>query len=184
MHALVLQFLGSFAHIQDFIDRQLAKLFLDRVAPNTSDFLWQSAINRIRDSERPKLVLKIAADLGTDADLSCFSDVYARVKLLRDATAHAASVEIVSNDEVRLAKSRIVSNYNSYAEPSLISRTELNDAINACAWMEAQLTYVLGSSELVGKMLAGGQPIVAVKPSRLPRQWDGVVWRRVTDQDS
>jgi hypothetical protein len=46
---------------------------------------------------------------------------------------------------------------------------------------EAQIMYVMFSSELLEGMYLGDRPMVVLKPPRLPRDWDGVVFRRGGD---
>lgn len=182
IHALMFRFLGAFAHLQNFIDEHMADLFLKKRIPNAATFFWKGAVSRIRDSERPQLVQYIASDISADADLSCFNTVYADVKKLRDRSAHAARVEAVSNDEVRFTPTILTSGSDPKVIWTTISRSQLVDAIKSCAWLEAQIQYAMYSSDLVTKMFQAGQEVEVVKPTRLPKDWDGIVLRPLTDQ--
>ncbi len=182
IHALLFRFLGAFAHIQNYIDEHLATRFLEKRIPNAATFFWDGAVSRIRDSERPKLVQKIASDISSEADLSCFSTIYADVKKLRDQSAHAARVEAVSKDEVRITPTILTSASEPEVNWTTITRSQLDNAIKSCAWLEAQIQYAMYSGDLGMKMYKGGQEVEAVKPSRLPKDWDGVALRPLTEE--
>lgn len=182
IHALMLRFMGGFAHVQSYIDEYVARIFLDNRIPHSASFFWDSAVSRIRDSERPRLVQQIAADLSSDADLSCFNSVYADVKRVRDQAAHAARVEAVSDDELRITKTILASASKPPVQPTTLTRRQLFEAIRSCAWLEAQVQYILYSSDLVQKMIFGQHraEVEVVKPTRLPKDWDGTVFRHQT----
>lgn len=175
IHALAFRFVGAFAHNQVFIDDMLTKRFLEVRVPETSKFLLESSMRRLRDSERPRLVTLIAADTDSDADLSCFTDVYKRVKKMRDKCAHSVRVTSISNDELELTQSVLTSGPDPSVDSESVTRSELIDALKSCAWIEAQLMYILDSSDLIEKMYLGGQRVGVAKPTRLPKDWDGIV---------
>ncbi|NQE72413.1 hypothetical protein NG2371_06898 [Nocardia gamkensis] len=76
MRTLALVLMGEFAKVQDSIDGLVGMYFARRTA-GIQWYLKQKGIpSRIRDSERPRLVVSIAADLGTTSDLSNFTETY------------------------------------------------------------------------------------------------------------
>ncbi|ORM04569.1 hypothetical protein [Prescottella equi] len=177
IHALMFRFLGAFAHVQNFIDESLTKTFLEKRIPNAASFFWDGAVSRIRDSDRPKLVQRIASDISSDADLSCFNTIYADVKRLRDRSAHAARIEVQSQDEVRITPSIVMSGPSPELEWTTVTRLELVDALKRCAWLEAQIQYAMYSGDLIKQVYLGGQQVEVVKPTRHPKDWGEVVLR-------
>ncbi len=180
MNELLLGFLGAFSHVQTYIDDVLADLFFKQRMPNAADFVTDRVVSRIRDEERTKLVQAIAAELGTDAELDSFNAVYMEVKRLRDRVAHSARFSS-SADQVSVTPSYINPAGDGAPEVRIIERAELREAVQKLRWIEAQIMYVLYSSELLTGLFRGDRPLGVVKPTRLPQDWNGVVFIDLQD---
>jgi hypothetical protein len=101
-------------------------------------------------------------------------DVYKRVKQLRDSLAHSGRVTATSADEVELSSTLAFGGGEGEA-PKRVTRAEIAQAISNCAWAEAQIMYILDSSDLILGLHLGSRSVAVVKPSRLPKDWKGVV---------
>jgi hypothetical protein len=180
MHELMLRLLGAFSHLQICVDEMLAKTFFNKRMPMAADVVWKRVVSRIRDDERTQLLQAIAADVGTDAELDNFNHVYADVKRLRDEAAHAARFQAAGPDLLHVTAS--VVGVGPVSEPSAteIDRTQLVEAVQSCRWLEAQILYIVYSSDLSEGLHLGEIPIEVVKPTRLPKDWDGVVFQQVS----
>jgi hypothetical protein len=53
--------------------------------------------------------------------------------------------------------------------------------VQNCRWLEAQILYVVYSSELSEALYIGDRPIEVVRPTRLPKDWNGVVFQDIAD---
>lgn len=180
INELLLGFLGAFSHVQTYIDDVLADLFFKKRMPKAANFVADRVVSRIRDDERTKLVQAIAAELGTDAELDSFNQVYMEVKRLRDEVAHAARFSSTA-DQVSVTRNYISSATSGDIEVRNIDRAELREALKKLRWIEAQVMYVLYSSELLTGLFRGDRPLGVAKPTRLPRDWNGVVFIDLQD---
>lgn len=95
-------------------------------------------------------------------------------KRLRDDVGHSVRVKVVEDYLLEVTGSVLYDGEVPTKGSTQVSREELVDAIHKCRWLEAQIIYVMQTG---ARMSRGSQPIVAVKPSRLPKDWDGVVYR-------
>jgi hypothetical protein len=181
IHELLLRFLGAFSHLQICVDEMLARQFFRKRMPKAADVLWRRAVSRIRDDERTQLFQAIAAELGTDADLNDFNQVYADVKRLRDRAAHAARVQSAGQDLLTVTASYLMDGDAEALSVIELDRSQLVDAVQKCRWLEAQILYVVYSSELSEALYVGDRPIEVVKPTRLPKDWNGVVYQDIAD---
>lgn len=104
MAALALALVGEFSKVQEIVDGLVA-LYAEKRAPGLKRFLAdQHWLDRIPDRQRARLVLDIAAELGTPGDLSMFADVFHQVKATRDAVAYTTRMEKVDDDTLRLSR--------------------------------------------------------------------------------
>lgn len=181
MHELLLRLLGAFSHLQICIDEMVARAFFSKRMPMAADVVWKRAVSRIRDDERTQLLQAIAAERGTDAELDNFNQVYADAKRLRDKAAHAARVQMAGQDLLHVTAS--VVGVGPVQDPSVteMDRTQLVEAVQSCRWLEAQILYIIYSSELSDSLYLGDRPVEVVKPTRLLNDWNGVVFRDVAD---
>lgn len=176
MHELLLRLLGAFSHLQIIID-DFAKTFFVNRMPIAADVVCKRVISRIKDEERIQLFRAIADDVGSDGDLTNFNQVYSDVKRLRDKAAHAARFQIAGSDTLSVTESYVISGPEPDFRRIELDRMELVEVVQKCRWLEAQILYVMYSSELIQGLSLGDQPIEVVRPARLPGDWDGVVFR-------
>jgi hypothetical protein len=181
MHELLLRFLGAFSHLQICIDEMVAKAFFSKRMPKAADVVWKRAVSRIRDDERTQLFQAIAEELGTDAELDNFNQVYADVKRLRDKAAHAARVQPAGKDLLTLTASMVGVGPTTDLSITELDRGQLVEAVQGCRWLEAQILYVIYSTELSEALYIGERPIEVVRPTRLPKDWNGVVFQDIAD---
>lgn len=169
INALALEMIGSFGHLQLMIDEILAPAFFNKRAPKAAKFLLDRAVKRIRDDERIELVKVTAAELDSPAELDDFKPIYTHVKDLRNKVSHAGRVQPDGPDVLRITSSYLTGILGG----ETVNRTELNEAIRMCRWLEAQLFYILVSTGLTQMVNIGGVPVEYRKPSRLYSDWDG-----------
>jgi hypothetical protein len=108
MTALALTVVGEFSKVQESID-ELVRVYVWQKAPSLVDFLQDEGVfDRIPDRQRPRFVLKLADELKTTADLSKFTDVFHRVKEVRDHLAHGVNTEPIDANALRVTKGYLV----------------------------------------------------------------------------
>lgn len=177
INQLLLQLLGSFAHLQLLIEDVLAKNYFERRTPKAAEFLMKRVVSRIRDSERTKLVQVIADEYDSPAELDNFSQVYTEVKRLRDTVAHSV---------IRSGSDGVLHIIDSYSErkpvgtastqsmgSGTLDRSQVDEAVRKCRWLEAQIYYLLDSTGLALGFVKAGRRMKVVKPPRKFRDWDG-----------
>lgn len=173
--ALALTLVGEFSKLQEAVDG-LAAFYTDRKAAGLKRYLHnQGALKRIPDRHRARLVLDVAADLGTDADLTLFADVFHRVKRVRDGIAHAVYTERVDCDTLRLAKGYWTTFGATSNEPLTVSRAELEKRLHEARWLLQHIHYIVGSGGLSTRQHLGSRPVAMTKPPADPQDWDGTV---------
>ncbi|MGW5388368.1 hypothetical protein [Nocardia sp. NPDC003963] len=98
MKILALELVGEFSKTQESVDLLIVTYF-QRRTPAMSRYLKQKRVTtNIPDQERPQLVMELAAELGTSADLTNFKSVFDRVKTVRDYAGHSARIEALGPD--------------------------------------------------------------------------------------
>lgn len=178
MSALALRFLGHFSNVQDQIESAARMLCFKRMQKG-GGIIGDFVVSRINDEERVRLLMAIAEEMETDADLSNFKTVFMRVKKLRDAVAHASAFR-TGNDPDRLEISRVAlmvpTSRSKRATPDHVTRRQLTGAMHDCSWLYAQVTYVITSTpHAVLDIRMGSTPVTVFKPVARPEDWDGVV---------
>ena len=74
--ALALELVGEFSKLQDTVDN-MVRMYAEKRAPSLAQFLADmNTLDRLSDIQRPRLVISIAKELETTADLSKFGDVF------------------------------------------------------------------------------------------------------------
>lgn len=153
--ALALTLFGEFSKLQEAVDG-LAAFYTDRKAAGLKRHLHdQGALKRIPDRHRARLVLDIAANLGTDVDLTLFTDVFHRVKRVRDGIAHAVHTERVDCETLRLAKGYWTTFGATSDEPLTVSRPELKTRLHEARWLLQHIHYIVGSGGLSTRQYLG-----------------------------
>ncbi|BBY99471.1 hypothetical protein AWC04_03850 [Mycolicibacterium fallax] len=172
--ALALTLVGAFSIVQEGVDN-LAQMYVSRRAKGLERFLAdQNAISRMRDNQRPRLVLDIAADLECPSDLSMFTDVFYRVKKTRDAISHAAQLSSIDTDTLSLTQTIWVQANDIERAPVTVTRAELRVRIADARWLDQHIRYVLrGGGGLTTAIYLGERPIAVCEPPRDPKDWDG-----------
>ncbi|MET9031154.1 hypothetical protein ABZW96_37015 [Nocardia sp. NPDC004168] len=176
MRTLALVLMGEFAKVQDSIDG-LVGMYFARRTPGMQWYLKQKGIpSRIRDSERPRLVVSIAADLGTTSDLSNFTETYERLKEIRDYTGHSVRVDFLNSDTIVLTKQFFQSGGGT-PQPSLtVTRQELMTGHRDALWLLHHVHYIIASSDLSVRTFLGDRAIRYVEPTPSPAEWDEVAF--------
>lgn len=176
----LLGFLGLFSHVQDLVDNVVAPTFFRRRIPMAADVVLKRTISRIKDEERVDLVLAIAAELNTDADLDSFKAVYMRVKRLRDKIAHSARFKAIDEDRMSIEKTMLVSIDESREAPIEVDRIQIGRAAHDCNWLQAQVLYIISADGEPIELAGQRQSASIIKPPAVPEGWDGVWFRRPT----
>lgn len=173
-HNLVFEILGNFSHVQSMIDDGLAGIFLRSRIPATGKVLHGLAIERIRDSERPRLVAAIATDLGKtdEIDTGVFSSTYSEVKTTRDRIGHASEIAVQADGSVRLATFGTPKKVPPGSDPYLITADELERAALSCGWMSAVVNFLIFSM-YAPIPIRPGVISYPKAPCRLPKDWHG-----------
>ena len=170
LRARAMEVVGRQGRVQVLIDTMLAKSFLERSAPNSAVILYELAIKRIHDSRRSSLVLAIAKDLGSTADLTMFQQHYAEAREARNLFAHHA-VQYLDETSGTL----VVGGVHEGSE-SRFSAAELDELVLICRWLEAQVMFLIYESPQLGHtMYLDGRKSRVLKPTRMVRDWDGVL---------
>lgn len=177
---MLLRFLGSFSHLQDLIDQVVTKVFFEKRMPIACDIVWKRTVGRIKDEERVELFMAIAAEVGTDAELGSFKATFMQVKRFRDSVAHSARIQAKGNDRLDVNRTLV----RSWKDPELsateVSRDELARVLRHCAWLDAQVVYVLSSEKLLKEARLGSTLMEVLKPTGRPDDWDGALYRSAT----
>ena len=172
--ALALTLVGEFSKLQDAVDG-LASFYADRKAAGLKRYLDdQGALKRIPDRHRARLVLDIAADLSVDADLTAFTNVFHRVKRIRDGVAHAVHTERVDSQTLRFAKGYWKTFGAAPDEPLTATRGELVARLHEARWLLQHVHYIVASG-LSTRQYLGSRPVAIAKPPADPKDWDGTV---------
>ncbi|MDO3335127.1 calponin homology domain-containing protein [Mycobacteroides abscessus] len=177
IHTLVLKLLGAFAHLQDFVDNAIAKMFFDKRMPHTADLVWRRAVSRINDAERIELFLNIAEDIGTDADLSSTKDIYMGIKAVRDRVAHSATFRLDADGRLIMSKSVLSTFSKPIPAPMEVSLVQISNALWECRWLEAQMLYVALHNQQGIRVSQGPVVQTTRKPAATPAEWDGIVFQ-------
>ena len=174
--ALALAVVGEFSAVQDTIDG-FVSLYVERRAPSFAAYLKrQNILNRIPDTERPGLLLAIADEMSLDGDRSKFRDVFYRVKTLRDLIAHAAGMERVDVNSIRLTRSVWSGAGASRGdEPvtTVVTRDQLQLRLSEAKWLLQHVRFVMGADDIMFKMHYRGDQFTFVRPPADPADWDG-----------
>jgi hypothetical protein len=185
IHALLLEFLGPFSHVQDVIDKVVTKIYFNKRIPKASAVVWRLAVSRIRDDERIKLFLAIAEDLDTDADLSNFGAIYNRVKSHRDLAGHSARFTTTSPDQIRIRRTLVLGPANDGKTDVVeLDRNQVVDSLRDCDWLVAQMLYVVFASDLVAGAYLGDTPIAYQRPASRPEDWEGNIYPNMQSDGS
>lgn len=187
MHAMLLRFIGSFSQLQDLIDDVVIKTFFTSHMPAAGEVFWKRTVDRIKDEERVKFLLAIAAEIGSDAELDSFKAVFNRVKEFRNIVAHSAKIVEDGEDRLVILRTVFYSAIKPQPAPAEVDRSQLSQAIRDCDWLTAQTHYIQSSMQkeiqMEGFPSSGSKPspalMKAVKPSREPEDWNGVVFQGV-----
>jgi hypothetical protein len=182
MNELLIRLLGAFSHVQLLIDQVLAKNFFEKRVPKAADFLLKRVVSRIRDEERTKLVQAIAAEVDAPTELDNFNQVYMDVKRLRDRVAHAARVQSHADGVLQITKSYIATGPTGNLDVVTVERSEIEEAVRMCRWLEAQIFFILDSTDLTIKIAQGAQQVAIAKPSKAYQDWDGVTVKGIVDE--
>lgn len=177
MHALVLQFLGCFSAVQDWIDHMIARSFFQNWMPRAADVVWKRTVYRIKDEERVALLLAIAEEIETDAALGSFKTVYMEAKRLRDRLAHTSLFQPDGIDRLQIHTTLV--GHEDAPAPTEIHRVRVLNAIWYCNWLEAQLLYITSSEKLSTGINLVEAPVEVLKPPERPEDWDGERFRRL-----
>ncbi|AMT72128.1 hypothetical protein [Mycobacteroides immunogenum] len=183
IRTLLLQFLGAYSRVQNYVDEVVARTFFSKRLGMAAERVWKLAVSRIRDDERVPLFLAIADELKTDADLELFEDVYKKRKTLRDGIAHSAHFAADGEHLVSIQRTVVATGLDPFPEPVKVDRDELLAAIRDCSWLQAQMVYVLLSGMNL-KMALGDIPVTVPKPARNPDDWDRAEFALPVDQES
>lgn len=174
--SLALALVGEFAAVQDNIDG-FVNLYAQRRAPSLFGYLQrQNILTRLPDRERPNLLLAIAEEMKADGDRSKFKDVFHRVKSVRDAISHAADMERVDGNNLRLARS-VWSGAGALRgdQPTItqVTREQLRLRLHDARWLLQHVRYVIGADDLVFRMHYRGEQFVFAQPPADPSDWGG-----------
>lgn len=91
-------------------------MYATKRAPSLATFLdEENVLARIRDQQRPRLVVSIATELKTKADVSNFGNVFFRVKETRDFVAHGTYMQRIDDDQIVI--------WNNYVTGPTVKRT-------------------------------------------------------------
>ncbi len=180
MAALALELVGQFSKLQDTVD-SLVLQYAKKRAPALAAFLdGENIIERVSDNQRPKLVESIAADLGTAADLSKFSDVFFSVKEIRDFVAHGTYTKHVDDDNIVIFNNYIsgpaIKKRGIKKRDSLnVSRQQLTRRLSEAGWLLQHVHFITGSSDLTDQLYLGTQPVSFAVPPADPVDWNGEI---------
>lgn len=176
--ALALELVGEFSKLQDYIDHAVG-MYAAKRAPALWAFLEESnVLDRIGDQQRPRLVIAIADDLGTGADLSKFRDVYYCVKDIRDFVAHGTYTQRVDADNL-VIHANYVTGPNiklrgiKKRESLNITRGQLNARLNEARWLLQHVQFLVATSDLTTAVMFRGQEMTFSRPPADPSDWDG-----------
>lgn len=151
-------------------------IYFEKRIPKLAKLVQRKMIDRIKDDDRLNLFLDLAAELDSGVKLDHFKQVFNDAKKLRDFAAHAARIETVSPDSVRLVKSIWTGPKGDLKDARTVPSSELQEEIRNCEWMHDQVLYVLMSSDLVDRVYLAGREREPVKPPSDPKEWDGGVF--------
>ena len=181
MRVLALELVGEFAKAQDAID-MVVRLYFKKRSPGLDWYLRQKRVTtNIADTDRPRLVLSLANELGTSADLSNFSEIYRGIKEIRDHVSHSARTEIIDADTIRLTKTAIVPAEQNQPTPLTVTRDVLEKRIHEAKWLVQHATYIASSSDLTKKIYLGSREVEYLEPEGRPEDWQEQVFRFVND---
>ncbi|MFQ6332048.1 hypothetical protein ACLMAL_38860 [Nocardia sp. CWNU-33] len=173
---MALELVGRFAKLQETIDALVA-LYFQKRTPGLFWYLKQKrATANISDSDRPKLLLTIADDLQAAGDRSAFSEVFVKVKVIRDYVGHGSRVETPDPDTLVITKNTVIG-FASKEEPDLtVRRDELAARLLDLEWLMQHVLYVMATRGLVEKVSLGDHEVRPALPPGLPSDWDGSMW--------
>lgn len=179
--ALALELVGEFSKLQDTVD-QTIMMYAKKRAPSLAAFLDDGNIlERIPDQQRPRLVVAIAKELETKADVSKFLDVFHRVKEIRDFVAHGTYTQRVDADNLVLWNNYVsgpdVKRRGIKKRDSLkVNRDQLDKRLKDARWLIQHVHFIVGSSDLTQQIYLGDQPVTFAKPPADPTDWNGDIF--------
>jgi hypothetical protein len=89
---------------------------------------------------------------GSDAELDTFNQVYMEIKRLRDKVAHSAGLQSSGMNTLVLTESYVRTSTDEDLNVTTVESEELIDATLRCRWIEAQILYVLHSTDLTEEL--------------------------------
>lgn len=182
MAALALELVGEFSKLQDTTD-QLIRMYAKKRAPALAAFLDEENLNeRVSDKQRPRLVTGIAAELETAADVSKFSNVFHRVKEIRDFVAHGTYTQRIDDDNIVIWNNYVsgpdIKKKGIKKRDSLsISRDQLTSRLKDARWLIQHVHFITGSSELTQQLYLGEHPVAFAEPTADPLDWNGQMFK-------
>jgi hypothetical protein len=138
----------------------------------------QDILDRIPDKQRPRLLLALAAELGTTNDVSQFRDVFFRVKELRDFLAHGTYTQRIDTDNLVIWNNYVtgpnVKKKGLKKRDSLaVTREQIGERLVEARWLLQHVQFTHTSSDLTTKIYLGDKEVEFAQPSAAPRDWDG-----------
>ncbi len=171
--ALALELVGEFSKLQDAIE-QLVTMYAEKHAPALASLLDdENVLSRMSDQQRPRVVIAIAAELGTRADVSNFRDVFHQVREIRDFVAHGTYTERVNDDQIVIWNNYVtgpnVKRTGIKKRDSLkIGRDQLTARLNDARWLIQHVHFIVGSSDLTKQISLGDVPVAFAEPTAEP----------------
>jgi hypothetical protein len=139
----------------------------------------RGVLKQIRDSERPGLLQAIAEVSKGHSDLSNYGDVFHRVRIVRNAVAHAARTEEVDANTLRLTNSV----WSGSGAPQgdnpkvvTVTRDQLQSLLHDARWLLQHVRFAIGVDDLVFGTRYRGHLLTLVQPPADPANWDGQEW--------
>lgn len=91
MDALIVQFIGVFAKVQDLVDA-IVQHHAKQAMPKLGPVISRRFLNRVNDNDRLTMLHAVASEGAYSGDLSKFDEVYSRVRVMRNRLTHGGAV--------------------------------------------------------------------------------------------
>lgn len=178
MAALALTVIAEFSMVQELID-DTVRVYVWQKAPSLRAFLTEQGIlDRIPDSQRPRFILALAGELKIPADLSKFTDVFHRVKEVRDHLAHAVTMEPIDANTLRATKGYMVTPLTKPGkEPRAVTftRQQLMARLHDARWLWQHVFFMFLTWHGDGQIPVGDAKGAVLQPPACPEDWDGTM---------
>lgn len=169
VQTLALELVGSFARVQEAIER-VAALYFDKNTPELAKYVKRRALKNMRDDDRIEVFKALVNELKVEISTPTFTSTFNSVKAHRDTIAHSARFTSEGEDTLIVSTTEWL-NVDGSHETVRLSRSELSKGIKRCDWMRHSAMYLLSRSGLIEKMMYNGQAVTITRPSPSPDDW-------------